>query len=273
MLRTRVRRVLAALSIAGLGIVALVFANVWWAIAACWVALGALAFATLQVAYFGRRAPFWLGFAVLGWVNLGLSQGNLLQSGAIQTLPSSRFSVLAAHCVMPHIPLNYWDPLGNHVSVDFDYGDSWVTVSRKSPTPSAESSEVEHFDASVASYEAPIPATPADLGAGNQASWQDLSRFTQIQSVGQSLSSLVAGCLGGIVFCDSLAAPPRRPQHSRGRCWASASRLVLFGAWGAQPIAGESQNSGADQGRQQRPAECEGQSPEHPERVVAPGLM
>jgi hypothetical protein len=153
----------------------------------------------LQVAYFGRRTPFWLGLAVLGWLNLGLSQGNLLQPSAIQTLPSSRFSVLAAHCVLPHIPLNYWDPLGSSVGFDFDYGDSSVTVSRRSPSQNAASADVEQFDASVASYEAPVSATPAELGAGDQASWEDLSRFTQIQSVGQSLSILVAGGLGGIV--------------------------------------------------------------------------
>ena len=199
MLRTRVRRVGAALAVVGIGIFAMVFANPWWAMAASWVALGSLAWATLQVAYFGRRAPFWLGFAVLGWLNLGLSQGNLLPSSAVQALPSSQFAVLAAHCIMPHIPLDYRDPLGDRLGVELDYGDSFVTVSRKGAIPNIASADQEQFDASVASYDAPRPATPADLGAGNHASWEDLSRFAQIQNVGQSLSVLVAGCLGALV--------------------------------------------------------------------------
>lgn len=62
-----------SIAVVGLTITGLINANQWWAYAMSTTILASLFYAPLCVAVRGRKEPFWLGFAVAGWLWLLLA--------------------------------------------------------------------------------------------------------------------------------------------------------------------------------------------------------
>jgi hypothetical protein len=68
MARYSLKWLLGTVAVIALWAAAVANANAWWVAFASIFNAVALMYASLRIAFAGRRAPFWVGFALVGWV-------------------------------------------------------------------------------------------------------------------------------------------------------------------------------------------------------------
>lgn len=67
-LRFSLRWLFVAAAVAGLGAAALMNANLWWIIGIHTFVVLSLFYTAIRAALLGRRAPFSIGYSVVGWI-------------------------------------------------------------------------------------------------------------------------------------------------------------------------------------------------------------
>lgn len=200
-----IRGLLIAVTIAAVGIAALLNANVWWEEAAWLIALSLLTGGILLCIYRrdGQRA-FWLGFVIVGGLYLGL----LLFTALIDRyyeLASSRLSQLAYGIIIPDARQSEYLPSSGAGSATNAIAYSY-TVIASPPTPTGSPYASDPYAeqmalATAGPYTAPVRG-PVSFPLASATAWTPnpdhipLARFI---SVAHSLWLLLAAAIGGKV--------------------------------------------------------------------------
>src|SRR5258708_6300527 len=105
MLRFRILSLMGLISTLALGMAALRYPSSMWASAIFTLALVAFTIATL-VARFGKRGGFAVGFAICGWLYMGLAFGPWFEDHMGHRLLSTAIlDVLYSHVAVPQPPM------------------------------------------------------------------------------------------------------------------------------------------------------------------------
>lgn len=196
-----IRSLLVAVTIAAVGIAALLNANPWWEAGAWLIALGMLACSILLCIY--RREmqrAYWLGFAIFGGLYLGLLVFTSLTSWNYQLLPS-QLSQLAYEWVMPDSRRSQYlaqpaNPLSPATTTAYSYtgfGPYQPPNTTFVPAPPV---------AVVPTYSpAPLPVgSPAPATGAFGAAWTPNAQYVppeRFVSIGHTLWLLLAAAIGG----------------------------------------------------------------------------
>lgn len=193
-----IRSLIVAVTIAAVGIAALLNANPWWEAGAWLAALGMLACAILFCVYRreGQRA-FWLGFAIFGGLYLGLLVFSALLNQHFQLLPS-QLSRLAYEWVVPDSRRSqYLAPPGNPVSPVTTTAYSYTGFGPYQPP---NTTVVPAPPVAIGAMYAPatggspLPATVAFVTPTPNARYVPVETFV---SIGHTLWLLLAAAVGG----------------------------------------------------------------------------